>query len=255
MFRFLTVITFFLLNACASSPKVGTDAAVLSPKVIEQKGKGHADAGKTSIDPDVMFMLLTAEIAGQRGQYDVALEGYMEAAKRVNDPRFAERAAMIAMYAKNAGKTDEAVSLWLQQDPTNLSPRKIAALSAVKNGDKHAVVEHLSMLLKTDPAGFDKTVMELVTAVQKDNKIAFVYGALDEVALAFPASANVYFIQSIIGCTNEKRHTGGSQDTASFENTAGMGQGTYFPGANVSVFRRCCQGKGLAEKCFGQISE
>jgi tetratricopeptide (TPR) repeat protein len=205
MCRFFTIVTFFLLSACASSPKLRTDAGVLSAKPTELTGKMRASADKTSIDPDVMFMLLTAEIAGQRGQFDVALEGYMEAAKRVHDPRFAERAAMIAVYAKNTGKTDEAVALWVQQDPTNLAPRKIAALSAVKNADKQAAVEHLNMLMKIDPAGFDKTVMELVAAVQKDNKTAFVYEALDDVAMAFPNSANVYFMQSLLAAQMKKQ--------------------------------------------------
>lgn len=175
-----------------------TDSTTLLSKSTELKKEKLGDESKTSIDPDVMFMLLTAEIAGQRGQYDVALEGYMEAAKRVNDPRFAERAAMIGMYAKNVGKTDEAVSLWMNQDPSNLAPRKIAALSALKNGDKQAAVEHLSMLMKTDPAGFDKTVMELSAAVQKEDKIPFVYEVLDDIAVKSPNQASVYFLQSLL---------------------------------------------------------
>ena len=85
-------------------------------------------------------MLMTAELAGQRGQYDIALEGYMEAAKRVNDPRFAERAAMIAMYMKDSNKTNEAVALWLRQDPKNPTARKIAALSALRAGNKKALL-------------------------------------------------------------------------------------------------------------------
>lgn len=206
MFKFFTIITLVFLGGCASSPEKGTDAAVLSTKANELKGKGLADADKTSIEPDVMFMLLTAEIAGQRGQYDVALEGYMEAAKRVNDPRFAERAAMIAMYAKNAAKTDEAVSLWLRDDPANLSARKIAALSALKNEDKPAAVEHLSALMKIDPAGFEKTVMELTAAVQKQDKSAFVYDVLDELVLKSPGHADVYFVQALLAAQmkNEK---------------------------------------------------
>jgi tetratricopeptide (TPR) repeat protein len=206
MFRFFTIITLVLLGGCASSPEKGSDVTVLSTKATELKREGRAGADKTSIEPDVMFMLLTAEIAGQRGQYDVALEGYMEAAKRVKDPRFAERAAMIAMYAKDAAKTDEAVALWLRDDPSNLAARKIAALSALKNEDKSAAVEHLSLLMKADPAGFEKTVMELTVAVQKQDKSAFVYDVLDELALQSPGHADVYFVQALLAAQmkNEK---------------------------------------------------
>jgi len=187
-----------LLSSCASSPKKGTEVTISSPKTTELKKESLAKDSKTSIDPDVMFMLLTAEIAGQRGQYGVALEGYMEAAKRVHDPRFAERAAMIAMYAKNADKTNEAVSLWLQQDPANIAPRKIAALSALRNGDKQAAVEHLTKLMQLDPAGFEKTVLDLTGAVQKEAKTDFVYDVLEDFSIKFPGRASLYFIQSLL---------------------------------------------------------
>jgi len=146
----------------------------------------------------VLYMLLAAELAGQRGQYGIALEGYMEVAKRVSDPRFAERAAKIAMYMKDDKKTDEAVSLWLIQDPENLTARKIAALSALRSGNKQAAVDHLNVLLKADPAGFEKSVLELANILQKDGKADFIYEVLDAVSLENPDQAAVYFVQSLL---------------------------------------------------------
>jgi len=167
-------------------------------KIDEPKEKTQQSEVKTSIDPDVMYMLMAAELAGQRGQYAIALEGYMEAAKRVNDPRFAERAAKIAMYMKDGNKTDEAVSLWLKQDPKDPMARKIAALSALRTGNKQAAVDHLDALLKIDSAGFEKTVLELVNVLQKDGKMSFFYGVLDAVAVKNPDQAVVYFMQSLL---------------------------------------------------------
>lgn len=138
IFRLLSVITLVALNSCADSPAKpnATKESVASVKPAEVKEKTQRKEQNTSIDPDVLFMLLTAEIAGQRGQYGIALEGYMEAAKRVHEPKFAERAAMIAMYMKDEGKTNEAVALWLRQDGKNQVARKIAALSALREGKK-----------------------------------------------------------------------------------------------------------------------
>jgi tetratricopeptide (TPR) repeat protein len=143
-------------------------------------------------------MLMAAELAGQRGQYAIALEGYMEAAKRAKDPRFAERAAKIAMYMKDSKKTDEAVSLWLRQDPVNPTARKIAALSALRVGKKQAAVEHLNTVLKADPAGFEKTVLELANVLQNDGKSDFFYEVLDALAAKNPDQAVVYFVQSLL---------------------------------------------------------
>jgi len=194
--RLLSVIILVLLSGCATSPETKKNLAPVKLSTIQNKALPN-DV-KTSIDPDVLFMLLTAEIAGQRGQYEVALEGYMEAAKRVHDPRFAERAAMIAMYMKDGNKTDEAVSLWLRQDAGNITARKIAAISALRAGKKDQAVEHLTALLKIDPAGFETSIIEIATALQKENKVAVVSEALNVLAVKNPDKAVVYYIQSIL---------------------------------------------------------
>lgn len=167
-------------------------------ELAKPKGKSEHKEDKSSLDPDVLFMLLTAEIAGQRGQYDVALEGYLEAAKRVHDPRLTERAAMIALYIKDGNKSNEAVALWLKQDPNNLSARKIAALAALKAENKQQAVEQLSVLLKQDPAGFEKTLFELASALQKDGNVPFIYDVMEALSAKHPDQASVYFIQSLL---------------------------------------------------------
>jgi len=200
IFRLFPVLILVFLNGCASSPeKPSAQEEVLEPvKIAEPKKETRQSEIKTAIDPDVMYMLMAAELAGQRGQYAVALEGYMEAAKRVNDPRFAERAAKIAMYMRDSNKTEEAVSLWLKQDPKNPTARKIAALSALRANDKQASVDHLSTLLKTDPAGFEKTALELASVLQRDDKSGFFYEALEAVGEKNPNQAVVYFVQSLL---------------------------------------------------------
>jgi tetratricopeptide (TPR) repeat protein len=194
------VIILVFLNGCASSPeKPSAQEEVVEPvKIAEPKKKTEQSEVKTAIDPDVMYMLMAAELAGQRGQYAIALEGYMEAAKRVNDPRFAERAAKIAMYMRDSNKTDEAISLWLKQDPKNPTARKIAALSALRAGNKQAAVDHLSAVLKTDPAGFEKSALELASVLQRDGKSDFFYEVLDSVGEKNPDQAVVYFVQSLL---------------------------------------------------------
>ncbi len=200
IFRLLSVVILIFLNGCASSPeKPDTSDKVLVPeKIVEPEKKTEQREVKTAIDPDVMYVLMAAEIAGQRGQYAIALEGYMEAAKRVKDPMFAERAAKIAMYMKDGNKTDQAVSLWLRQDPENPTARKIAALSALRVGNKQAAVDHLNAVLRADPAGFEKTALELVNVLQRDGKADFASEVLDDLAAKNPDKAVVFFVQSLL---------------------------------------------------------
>jgi tetratricopeptide (TPR) repeat protein len=200
IFRLFSVVILVFLNGCASSPEIpSAQEEVIEPvKIAKPKEKTQASEVKTAIDPDVMYMLMAAELAGQRGQYAIALEGYMEASKRVKDPQFAERAAKIAMYMKDGKKTDEAVSLWLRQDPGNPTARKIAALSALRTGNKQAAVDHLNAVLKTDPAGFEKAALELASVLQNDGKSDFFYEVLDALAVKNPDQAVIYFVQSLL---------------------------------------------------------
>jgi tetratricopeptide (TPR) repeat protein len=141
---------------------------------------------------------MTAEIAGQRGQYNVALEGYLQAARRVKDSQIAERAAKIALYLKDTERTKEAVSLWLEQDPENLVARKIAALSAVRADDKDLAVQNLNYILAHDPAGFEATLMELVKVLGKEGKGNFLLEVFDELGDANPSVATIFFAKAFL---------------------------------------------------------
>lgn len=199
-YKLIAVITLIFLVGCSVSPEKvksmgGSDE---SGQLSEGEQQTEKKQKETAIDPDVMYMLMMAEIAGQREQYDVALEGYLEAAKRVNDVRLAERAAKIALFIKDPDKIDEAVKLWLKEDPENLTARKIALLSALKKEAKEPAVEHARFLLDKDPEGFDVSMLELVKALGPKGNIAFVYDVLDELAQQRPDQAVVYFVQSML---------------------------------------------------------
>ena len=237
IFRLFSVITLVLLNSCADSPaKPGQPEGTVAPvKIAEPKEKAKAKEDKTSIDPDVLFMLLTAELAGQRGQYDIALEGYMEAAKRVHDPRFAERAAMIAMYMKDSNKTNEAVALWVRQDPKNQAARKIAALSALRAGNKKAATEHLNMLLNIDPAGFENAVLELAGVLQKDGKINTIYDALDTLSVQHPDQAVIFYMQSLLAMQKKEIYLAESKIQQALKVRPGWDKALIFQ-AQIAVF-------------------
>ena len=237
IFRLFSVITLVLLNSCADSPaKPGQPEGTIVPvKIAESKEKAKAKEDKTSIDPDVLFMLLTAELAGQRGQYDIALEGYMEAAKRVHDPRFAERAAMIAMYMKDSNKTNEAVALWVRQDPKNQAARKIAALSALRAGNKKAATEHLNMLLNIDPAGFENAVLELAGVLQKDGKINTLYDALDTLSVQHPDQAVIFYMQSLLAMQKKEIYLAESKIQQALKVRPGWDKALMFQ-AQIAVF-------------------
>ncbi|WP_374087468.1 tetratricopeptide repeat protein [Methylomicrobium lacus] len=199
IFRLFAVLAPIVLNGCASSPEKQQEPltpAASAPSIKKELPKGTE--AKTEIDQDVLFMLMSAEIAGQRGQYELAYEGYIEAAKRVKDPKPAERAAMIAMYLKDAKKLKKSLALWLKKEPQNVTARKLAVLASLKDGDKQKTLEHLAVILDSDPAGFESTVLELANALQGEGKLQDVYDALEALSAKRPNQAVVHYLQGII---------------------------------------------------------
>ena len=185
-----------LIGSCSGTSPKKTE--VVSDSIGKEKDLLAATEEETAIDEEVLYLLLTAEIAGQRKQYDVAMEGYLRAAKRVDDPRIAERAAKIALYLKDRQKAGEAVSLWLEQDPENITARKVAVLSAFREEDDSAALEHLNYLLETDPAGFEETLLELAKVLQAEGKGSFFYDTLNVMADQHPDAASVPFVQALL---------------------------------------------------------
>lgn len=208
IFRLILVLALILLNSCADFSEKLSDSEVTAAPVreLEVKEKVKQKEQKSSIDPEILFTLLTAELAGQRGQYVIALDGYIEVAKRTQDAKFSERAVMIAMYVKNSNKTKEALGLWLRQDPKNLSARKIAALLALRSGNKLEATEHLNAMLIYDATGFESALLELAGVIQKEGRVDIIYDVLDELSKQHKDNAEIYFIQSLLALQKKDKN-------------------------------------------------
>jgi len=206
---FLSFISVILLGSCAIESEKITPPETVMPTVTSPSEESITNksatselppiAAKTAIDPDVMYLLLAAELATQRQQYGLAYEAYMELTKRVYDPKFAEQAAKLALQIKDSRKTNDAVSAWVNQEPKNVTARKLAALSALRGHDKAAAVKALNALLTAESDDFENALLELSNILQKEGKEKFVYDTLETLATKTTSNKPViYFVQSLL---------------------------------------------------------
>jgi tetratricopeptide (TPR) repeat protein len=199
----LSIVSVILLGGCAvESPKIETTkvtAENVAPEVKPEKTDLPPLDVKTAIDPDVMYLLLAAELATQRQQYGLAYEAYMELTKRVKDPKFAEQAAKLALQIKDSRKTNDAVSAWMNQEPKNVTAKKVAALNALRGNDKKVAVKELNALLVAEPENFQNALLELSSILQKEGKEKFVYDTLETLSAKTTSNKPViYFVQSLL---------------------------------------------------------
>lgn len=69
------------------------------------------------LSPDILFKLLSAEVASQRGQWKFAYMTELGLAQQTRDPRLAQRAMEIALSAKRHDEALAAVRLWRSLAP------------------------------------------------------------------------------------------------------------------------------------------
>ncbi|MGR8935685.1 MAG: tetratricopeptide repeat protein [Gammaproteobacteria bacterium] len=197
--KFVAALGVVLLAGCSILTEQAADTELVIDETSAIKERPDTiSVDDAVLDKDDLYLLLLAEIAGQRGLYEIALEAYLRAAKHISDPQVAERAAKIALYLKDKEKTDTAVAVWLQEDPENLTARKIGALSALRNGDKNEALEHLDFLLKEEADAFENTLLEIVKVLDAEGKSETVYGVLDELSVRHPEEAVIYYVQALL---------------------------------------------------------
>ncbi len=116
MFVSLAVLA---VTGCAVSPVDTTPSKVPDSDAVTAPALPDTPVIQRDIPPEVMYQLLIADIASQRGQLGVAIGNYLAAAKTVRAPRLAERAARVALFAKALKPALEAATLWAELAPEN----------------------------------------------------------------------------------------------------------------------------------------
>lgn len=96
---------------------------------------------------DLLYQILVAEIAGQRGQVDVAAEHYLRMARSTRDPRIVERAAQIALLIGDSRKAISALELWLDIEPDNVEARQSVVAYLIRDNQPDEALVHLEKLL------------------------------------------------------------------------------------------------------------
>ena len=123
------------------------------------KSKGQAISKKHDPFPDIplssdlLYQILSADIAEQRGLEVYAFESMMDAAKDTKDPRLARRAAEIAVKARKAGDALDATRLWHELAPQSVEAQRFfLGFLVVENRLDEVREEFSKQLAKASPA-------------------------------------------------------------------------------------------------------
>jgi tetratricopeptide (TPR) repeat protein len=97
-------------------------------------GKEVQDLPNVAASSQIVFQVLAAEVALQRGQAAPAYQTYLALARDTHDPRFAQRATEIAIAAQSPTDALTAVQLWQQFSPNSDRAAQLSASLLILSG-------------------------------------------------------------------------------------------------------------------------
>ena len=139
---------YFLIVSCAivQPESVETIEEVRNIEVKTEQKVEHLP-----LTPEIVYYVLTAELAGQRGDITFATDLYSKVAEIVESPSIARRSAQIANYTRNNAYINKAISRWLEVEPENPNLYLLQLPSLIKQNDFDGVNDAINKALSLAP--------------------------------------------------------------------------------------------------------
>lgn len=191
----LALTVSLLIAGCAvNEPVPEQPPAPPVPVTAEQK---EAPTVYGQFPADTLYALLTAEIAGQRNRFDIALSNYLEQAVRTRDAGIIERAMEISEFLGAHQQAMDMALLWSEVEPDNPEALRAAALQLARAGEHDEAMQIMEqVLLLQDDTHFDLLAL---TALQADSATrAAMLDNLERLLQRYPDNPQLSFAAALL---------------------------------------------------------
>ena len=185
------------LSACAGQPKLlAADGGKGTPLAsLDDAAPGAYSPALPSqeLTAKVVYQLLLAEIAVQRGRMNVAMATYLDLAKSTKDPRIAQRATEIAIYARQPREALEAAKVWTEVDPKSQQARQIIVSVLMNEGKLDQAKPYAQKMLSGEDDQVRQSFLELNNLLARQNDKTAALEMAKQLAEPFPSIAEAHF--------------------------------------------------------------
>jgi tetratricopeptide (TPR) repeat protein len=164
------LMSLLLMAGCATPEARPVAMAKLKGGAAVPEETPEVKYPAVDLTPELLYQLLAAEIAGQRGQIGYALTNYLLAAESTRDPRLAERATHIALFARDTHYATRAARLWVEVDPENEEARQ-SLVSLLLGQQRYGEVEkHLEHLITLSSETVEHTFLKVAAVLARSSE-------------------------------------------------------------------------------------
>jgi len=179
------------LASCAITPAQETETAIVEePKEIvaiepiEPALEPEEELEDLPLTAELVYYILTAEIAGQRGEMGVAVDLYHKAATEIDSPALAGRSAQVAVFTRDQQRISRALKRWAEVDPNDADVYVMQAPLLMIQGDYDSAVKAIDAALELaspeDARTFLARIAEQLTELVKAEQALKIFRQLKQ---------------------------------------------------------------------------
>lgn len=166
----------YLLSLILAMASLPLQALSVSPPSPQDRKLATADPAASQTHQQLLYALLLGEIAGNRGQAQVALAQYLEVARRSEDPAIAQQATQWAVQFQNAEAALDASVMWAQFAPKDLQAQMVASTLLVGQSIEQTI-PYLTRAIEINPVEVNQHIVAIQTQLSEKSaqhlKMAF----------------------------------------------------------------------------------
>ncbi len=141
----------------------------------------------------VIFQVLLAEIALQRGDTNLASQAYADLALRTRDPQVLERTIEVAGYARRFDLALEAARLWIDVEPTSKRAQQMMVSVMILSNQLDDLAPGLIRMLEIDKESLADNLLGLNRMFARNPDRQAVFSLIDKVTRPFFGVAEAHY--------------------------------------------------------------
>ena len=207
-----------LLTACAHTPvnqavqpdaedqTAQTEPSVQTEPLIEATpAETPPVLPSVKLNSDLLYEYLLSEVASQRGNDTVAVEGSLDLAKKTRDPRLAMRAAKLALQFGQFDSAIEALKIWRDTDPSSILAKRMLSSVLLRSGKLDEARDEFANLLKADESHTAQNFIQIYQILATYPDQAAALKLMRDLAQPYPRVAEAHWAVAQLAQASDDR--------------------------------------------------